>query len=130
MIVLTRSCSSIRVWAITICTVMLVVAGLKTSFNWCRSCRPENSELLSIESPSLSTALAKLIRVTMLYGADNYLYERAVRTHERHAERWGHHMRTLRHEIMTGFWNKPTYILHILIEEMAKSPADRAEWLM
>ncbi|KAK5733282.1 hypothetical protein LTS12_026970, partial [Elasticomyces elasticus] len=72
----------------------------------------------------------KVIKVSILYGAGNTFYERAIRLHQQHAERWGHTLQVLREDIAAGFWNKPTYILHVLTQELIKPPSKRAEWLM
>jgi hypothetical protein len=66
----------------------------------------------------------------MLYGNPNPLYERALRSHERHAQRWGYPMYVLEEDISEGFWNKPSYVLSLVIQELAKPPAKRCEWLM
>ncbi|KAK4901923.1 hypothetical protein LTR49_027160 [Elasticomyces elasticus] len=66
----------------------------------------------------------------MLYGAGKPSYERALQSHQRHAERWGHTLKVLREHLAAGSWNKPTYILHVLAQELIKPPSERAEWLM
>ena len=68
--------------------------------------------------------------MTMLYGKRNTLYERAIKTHERHAARQGLPIHVLRNNVADGFWNKPSYILSLLIAEAAKQPEQRATWLM
>ncbi|KAI9882418.1 MAG: stress-responsive transcription factor hsf1 [Watsoniomyces obsoletus] len=65
----------------------------------------------------------------MLYGAPNEYYEGAIRSHERHAEQYGYPMHVLRHDISQGYWNKPTYILSLVIQELSKAPEERSEWL-
>ncbi|KAL1846735.1 hypothetical protein Plec18170_009025 [Paecilomyces lecythidis] len=66
----------------------------------------------------------------MLYGKPNIFYERALQTHRRHARRWGYGMRVLNHDIAVGYWNKPSYLLSLIIQELAKPPSERTEWLM
>lgn len=66
----------------------------------------------------------------MLYGKHNVYYERALQTHMKHAQRWGYGMHVLHHDIAVGYWNKPSYLLSLVIQELAKPPSDRAEWLM
>lgn len=68
--------------------------------------------------------------MTMLYGKRNTLYERAIKSHERHAARQGLPIHVLRNDVASGFWNKPSYILSLLIGELAKNPENRASWLM
>lgn len=39
-------------------------------------------------------------------------------------------MHVLRHPFADGYWNKPTYLLSLVIEELAKPPQERLEWLV
>ncbi|KAK3670302.1 hypothetical protein LTR78_009856 [Recurvomyces mirabilis] len=66
----------------------------------------------------------------MVYGKSNTNFERALKTHESHSKQWGNGFEVLRQDLATGFWNKPTYILHVLTQELMKAPRERAEWLM
>ncbi|EAW14977.1 uncharacterized protein ACLA_003900 [Aspergillus clavatus NRRL 1] len=72
----------------------------------------------------------RIAKVSMLYGRPNRLYERALQSHTRHAQRWGYPMHILREDISVGFWNKPSYLLSLVIGELAKPPGKRVEWLM
>lgn len=81
------------------------------------------------ESPP-GTGSGRVAKVTMLYGKKNSLYERAIRSHQRHASRWGYPMHVLREDISVGFWNKPSYLLSLVIQELAKPAHERVEWLM
>ncbi|CEL03104.1 hypothetical protein ASPCAL04261 [Aspergillus calidoustus] len=83
-------------------------------------------------SLSLPSTSRQITKVSMLYGKKNSLYERALQSHRRHAERWGYGMEVLRSDISEGFWNKPAYLLEIVIRELSKGYADgeRVEWLM
>lgn len=58
------------------------------------------------------------------------MYERALRSHERHGERWGYPMHVLRQDITAGFWNKPCYLLSLVINELAQPVEKRLEWFM
>lgn len=71
----------------------------------------------------------RVAKVSMLYGAST-LYERAVRSHRTHNEQFNYPMRVLREEITGGYWNKPSYLLALVVAELAKPAAERAEWLM
>ena len=73
---------------------------------------------------------ARITRLSMLYGANNSLYERAIDTHMKHTARWGHRFQVLREDLTSSFWNKPVYILYSLIQELARPSDHRAEWLM
>ena len=75
-------------------------------------------------------ATAKILRVSMLYGLSNSLYERAINTLRKHARRWNHDFQVLREDLVSGFWNKPTYLLYSITQELIKPANDRAEWLM
>ena len=72
----------------------------------------------------------RVAKATMLYGKPNPLYERAIDSHSRHARRWGYPMHILRQDISVGFWNKPSYLVSLVIQELAKPPSERVEWLM
>jgi hypothetical protein len=65
---------------------------------------------------------------SMLYG-DNLLYERAIDTHLRYAERHGYPTYILRKELVNGVWNKLAYLIHVLVAEMDKGDAG-APWIM
>ncbi|OQD83119.1 hypothetical protein PENANT_c018G08027 [Penicillium antarcticum] len=58
------------------------------------------------------------------------MYERALQSHERHGKKWGYPMHVLRQDISVGFWNKPSYLLALVINEMAKPAGERMEWFM
>jgi hypothetical protein len=66
--------------------------------------------------------------VSMLYG-DNQLYERAINTHLRYAERHKYPIYVLRKDLADGVWNKLAYLIHVLMTEMDKGEAG-APWLM
>nr|KAK5432361.1 hypothetical protein LTR18_011118 [Exophiala xenobiotica] len=74
--------------------------------------------------------LYQLAKVSMLYGDPNELYERAIITHEIHASQQGYTQLVLRNQIADGYWNKPYYLLALLISEMSKDPWSRLKWLM
>lgn len=66
----------------------------------------------------------------MLYGGANSVYVRALSSHERHAARHGYPVHVLRHEVAKGYWNKPSYILSLLVHELTKDAAERVQWMM
>lgn len=75
----------------------------------------------------------RLRQATMIYETErfNAVYERSVDTHIKHGEMWGVPTHILRHDIVeAGFFNKPAYILGLIIEEMAKPYGKRAEWIV
>lgn len=83
-----------------------------------------------VENGEGKTDLHRVAKVSMLYGKPNALYERALKSHYRHADRWGLEMHVLRQDIAVGFWNKPSYLLSLVVQELAKHPEERVEWLM
>ena len=72
-------------------------------------------------------------QATMIYesGKFNSIYERSIDTHIKHGEKWGVPTHILRHDIIeAGFFNKPAYVLGLIIEEMAKPYGKRAGWIV
>lgn len=84
---------------------------------------PERTSIPPLANPP------RIAVMSMLYGKRNTLYERAIKSHERHAARQGIPIHILRNNVAEGFWNKPSYILSLLIAELAKDPNERATWL-
>ncbi|KAJ9266752.1 CAZyme family GT34 [Paecilomyces variotii] len=74
--------------------------------------------------------IRRITKVSMLYGKPNTFYQRALQTHRGHARRWGYRMEVLTHDIAVGYWNKPSYLLSLVIQELAKPASERTEWLM
>lgn len=67
----------------------------------------------------------------ILPGADHPHYERALKTHVRHGERWGYPTDVLRNYLVENdFYNKPAYTMYLILEELAKPPGERAEWIL
>lgn len=72
-------------------------------------------------------------QATMIYDTDkfNAVYERSVDSHIKHGEKWGVPTHILRHDIVdAGFFNKPAFLLGLVIEEMSKPYGQRAEWIV
>jgi hypothetical protein len=65
---------------------------------------------------------------SMHYG-DNQYYERAIETHIRYAERHGYPIYVLREDLYKGVWNKIVYLIHVILNEMARGDAG-ARWIM
>jgi hypothetical protein len=72
----------------------------------------------------------RITKASMLYGPRNVIYERALQTHRRHAQKWGYGMEVLQNEIAMGYWNKPSYLLALVIRELSRPVSERVEWLM
>ncbi|KAG9571148.1 glycosyltransferase family 34 protein, partial [Aureobasidium melanogenum] len=71
----------------------------------------------------------RIAKVSMLYG-NNKLYERALESHTRHGEKWGYPTYIKRQNEYCGYWNKPTFMIQQVAQELAKPERERAEWLM
>ncbi|OAA34355.1 Galactosyl transferase [Metarhizium rileyi] len=74
--------------------------------------------------------LPRVAKVSMLYGKPNSNYEGAIKSHQQHAARWGYPMHVLRQDIAVGFWNKPTYLLATIVDELIKPADKRVQWMM
>jgi hypothetical protein len=68
--------------------------------------------------------------VSMLIGDTNPTYERALRTHLRHGEIQGYETFVMRSNVLDTMYNKPMFILNILMDEMKKPFHERLEWLL
>ncbi|KAB2571649.1 hypothetical protein DBV05_g9695 [Lasiodiplodia theobromae] len=75
---------------------------------------------------------AKIILASVLYEQPepNELLERALLTHEKHAERWGYATTVLRKRLVDGWWGKWSWLQALVTMELNKDPADAAEWIM
>ncbi|KAL6229312.1 hypothetical protein BDW75DRAFT_235307 [Aspergillus navahoensis] len=82
------------------------------------------------ERNKASVQARRISKASMLYGPRNALYERALQSHRRHAQKWGYGMEVLQNEIVTGYWNKPSYLLALVIRELSRPVNERVEWLM
>jgi hypothetical protein len=72
-----------------------------------------------------------VLKVSMLYGDDPHpVYQKALENHERHAQRWGCSMEVLRQDLVGGMFNKPAYLLSLVLQELQKPPSEQAKWLM
>jgi hypothetical protein len=72
----------------------------------------------------------KIGMVSMLIGDTNPTYERALRTHLRHGEIQGYETFVMRSNVLDMMYNKPMFILNILMDEMTKPFHERLEWLL
>lgn len=94
----------------------------------------DGQDHLSNSSLILSAEGGPRIRqATMIYDTDkfNAIYERTLDSHIKHARQWGYPTHVLRHDIVdAGFFNKPAFLLGLIIEEMAKPYGQRADWIV
>ena len=91
---------------------------------------PVSRSTIAVDESINKSRKVHIAKVSMLYGNPNTLYEKALESHKHHAERWGYPMKVLQQDMVGGFWNKPSYLLSLVIEELAKPPSKRVEWLM
>ena len=70
----------------------------------------------------------------MLFHNKDSTFVRALRSHETHNNRFGYPLIVLRHGLLDGtlegVWNKPAYVLAVLLEEMRKEEGERLKWLL
>lgn len=69
-------------------------------------------------------------KVTMIYGDNKSIYERALDTHREHSNRMGYSLFVLRRSILDGVWNKNAILLSLLLQELEKPVDQRLEWLL
>lgn len=95
----------------------------------------QNQTPLLYYPPLSRNMLEKVPRIRqctiILPGADYPHYERALKTHVRHGERWGYPTRVLRNFLVKNkFYNKPAYTIYLILKELAKPSGERAEWIL
>ena len=83
---------------------------------------------------SLPTTLTSRIgKVCSLYynetSKSSQTYERALLSHKEHDQRYGYKHFVQRHGAIEGAWSKHAYLIHILVQELNKSPTERLDWL-
>ena len=90
-----------------------------------------------IDEISYEHSSPRIRQVTMLFGGPpNEIDEQSLNTHTEHGKRWGCPTHILRQNLIgSDDWqefsfSKPSYMLSILIFELAKPEDERAEWLV
>ena len=73
---------------------------------------------------------ARWAKIAVASGFEDIVYERALETHIKHAEKHGYPMYVGRENAADGMFNKIAYILHILLQELYKPAEERIEWLL
>jgi mannan polymerase II complex MNN10 subunit len=68
--------------------------------------------------------------VTAHFGAQQYPYDEALKTHLFHSLMYGNQAHVLCDPVVSSLWNKPAFILSVLMREMLKPEDQRLEWLM
>ena len=75
----------------------------------------------------------RIRKATMIYDTDkfNAVYERSVDSHIAHGKKWNNPTHILRHDVVdAGFFNKPAFLLGLVIQEMSKTYGQRADWIV
>lgn len=70
-----------------------------------------------------------ITKVTMLYGDRNEVYERALQSHIDHGKKHGYPVKVLRQKMLGRLWTKPAWLLSIVLDELAKPPEQRTQWI-
>jgi hypothetical protein len=73
---------------------------------------------------------ARWAKVAVASGFEDIVYERALDTHLKHAEKHGYPMYVGRENAADGMFNKIAFILHIVLQELYKPAQDRIEWIL
>ncbi len=73
---------------------------------------------------------SRVTKVTELFGVNNDLYEAAISNHKEHNKNHGYDMKVLRKEIVSKYLSKPTYLLSLVVAELAKTDDSTTQWLM
>ncbi|KAI5195360.1 hypothetical protein E4T38_09096 [Aureobasidium subglaciale] len=89
---------------------------------------PRTYDLEVVEAVNHSPQ-ARIAKVSAHFGTQDPAYEQALRTHSDHANRHGYSVLDMRSQIFDALWNKPAYILSIILAELQKPEGDRLEWL-
>ncbi|KAI1515826.1 galactosyl transferase GMA12/MNN10 protein [Pyrenophora tritici-repentis] len=72
---------------------------------------------------------ARVATVTAQFGEPQEHYQRALKTHLLHALVHGTEVRVMCDAMVDDLWNKPAFILNLLMQEMLKPEKDRLEWI-
>lgn len=85
---------------------------------------------LEIIPPNTLGKRARWAKVAVASGFEDVVYERALQTHIRHAERHGYPMYVGRENAADGMFNKIAFILNIVLQELYKPAEDRIGWVL
>ncbi|KAF2767441.1 hypothetical protein EJ03DRAFT_315872, partial [Teratosphaeria nubilosa] len=81
-----------------------------------------------LPEPERLGARTRIGKCTILFNGNSY-WERAIRTHEAHDRLHGYRLHVLRQKLLDDVWDKPAYILSLLLRELSKPESERLEWL-
>ncbi|KAK2744273.1 hypothetical protein FQN57_004358 [Myotisia sp. PD_48] len=83
-----------------------------------------------VDTPrSLPQSQRKIGKVTMLFGERKQTFEKALVTHQEHSHRLGYPLFILREPLIDGVWNKPAFMIRLLLQELERPLDQRLEWL-
>ncbi|EXJ81885.1 hypothetical protein A1O1_07950 [Capronia coronata CBS 617.96] len=131
---------SYRMWVIV--AIAFIVLFFITPLDKIRTLRPGSESIKQLESYSYKLPdemhpagpnggeQPRIGLVSMAYGDDTSVYDRAIQSHARHAARHNYPLFVLRREIAEGYWSKTLYLISLLIQELSKPEDQRLEWLM
>ena len=77
-----------------------------------------------------TTGRARIATVTAHFGHEIEGYRKAFETHMLHSLIHGNEVRVMCDPIVDDLWNKPAFILDVLMQEMLKPEKERLEWIM
>jgi mannan polymerase II complex MNN10 subunit len=77
-----------------------------------------------------ATELPRVATVTAQYGEQQQHYQKSFQTHLIHSIIHSTDVHVLCDPIVSDLWNKPAFILHLLMQELLKPEGKRIEWLM
>jgi hypothetical protein len=72
----------------------------------------------------------KVGKVHMIFGDLSQMYERAIISHQKHADEMGHPIFLLREKLLGGLWSKPAHLMSVILTEMSKSEEERLKWIL
>jgi hypothetical protein len=91
---------------------------------------PPGNGTIEIMPDSMLMTKPKFAKIAVASGFEDILYERALATHVRHAQKHGYPMYMARENAADGMFNKIAYILDVLLNELFKPAEERVEWLL
>ncbi|KAL9636622.1 MAG: hypothetical protein Q9164_002701 [Protoblastenia rupestris] len=108
-------------------------ASKATASRWAQNL---NNDLASLYHTSHGDENPQIRQATMLFEGDKdnlrSMYERSVQTHVKHGEKWGVPTHVLKQSLVAegSYFNKPAFLLNLVLTEMAKPKGWRAEWIV
>ncbi|KAK7444210.1 hypothetical protein CaCOL14_008511 [Colletotrichum acutatum] len=96
---------------------------------------PDLTETLQLLQSSCRSSLhdpkshIRITTVTAQFGNIREHYQNALQSHVLHTTLHGNGLEVMCTPVVDDLWNKPAYILSLLLDEMLKPPEERTEWL-